>query len=268
MHMALLALALPALTQAQAPTTEPPTVYVYHDADYFHTGYFDVPKRAEPLEFHRLMSEALRDELRRCGVAAELVDAEGWARLCADKRKCIVVDIAQSVPATVYRGQDDGSPLEEWLDAGGILCYAGDWAFHWYSLEGGKHSGDSAGHRGDDDVFDANLVEGGFVGIRCKPGPVGKEVLSAFKGWASSRPFDADAVEKSCKWHEIYGLGERKTTDGLRRAADPVAFRVPGGKGYFFGCRFARSAHTDSAQMVFDFIMKRGLGLLKEGDPK
>ncbi len=251
-----------------APPDAGVDVYVYHDAAYFHTGYFDVPKRADPLEFHRLMSLAICDELGRRGVPAKLLGARDWAKICRAKRKCIVVDLGQSVPATVYHGQDDGSPLEEWLDAGGILCYAGDWVCHWYALEGGGREGQSAGQRGDDDVFDADLVKADFVGIRCNPTPEAKSVLPAFRGWASSRPFDADAVQRSCEWYEIYGLGERKGPEGTRRAADPLAFRVPQGRGYFFGCRFARSAHTDSAQMVLDFILKRGLGLLREGDPK
>lgn len=245
---------------------EQPSVYVYHDPGWFHAGYFNVPKSAEPLRFHALMSEALVDELGRRGVAAEVIDAAGWARICAEGRRCIVVDIAQSVPAAVYRGEDDGSPLETWLEGGGILCYAGDWLCHWYALEGGGKSGEGALHQGDDDVLDADLVRDGFVGISCEPTDAAWQVLPQFEGWRTLRPFDAAAVADHCEWYEVYGAGARQAGGETLMAADPVAFRVPGGDGYVFGCRFDRSAHTDSAQMVLDFILNRGLDLLAGED--
>ena len=264
-----LALVSPLAAQPGAqPHAAKVNVYIYHDAGYFSAGYLDPPKGADAVEYHRLMANALGQELARHGVSSAIIDAEGWAEVCGQGRRCIVVDIAQSVPSTVYSGQDDGSPLKRWLQAGGLLCYSGDWFAHWYASPGGGHEGSSACQSGDDDIFGADLVRDGFVGIACEPTEAAQAVLPGFKGWRTSRPFDADAVVAACPWHEFYGLGRRPAAGGILRAADPLAFRVPGGRGYFFGCRFGRSTHTDSAQMVCDFILNRGLSLLKDGDPQ
>ncbi|MEA3402416.1 MAG: hypothetical protein U9R79_14355 [Armatimonadota bacterium] len=256
------ALGMVAALCSPIPAQDAPDVYVYHDPHWFHVGYLDAPKSTDALTWHRLMSHALCDELGRRGVHAEVIGAEQWASICEEARRCIVVDIGQSVPGAIYHGQDEGSPLERWLEAGGILCYAGDWFCHWYALEGGERGGDSARHQGDDDICDANLVRDGFVGMSCEPTEAAEEVLPAFEGWRTLRPFDADAIEEHCPWHEVYGTAIRETDAGRLRAADPVAFQVPGGQGYVFACRLARSTHTDSAQMILDFILSRGLSLL------
>ncbi len=104
------------------------------------------------------------------------------------------------------------------------------------------------------------------MGIGCQPTEDGAAALPAFEGWRSARPFDADAVRAHCTWYELYGLGERRAGNETRRAADPLAFRMPNGKGYFFGCRFSRGPHTDAAQMVYDFILRRGQWFIKEGE--
>lgn len=242
-------------------------VRVYHDETYWHVGYLDADKQVTAPLYHRLMCEALIQALEREGVEAAIVDAEGWLRLCREPERCIVVDICQTVPGIIYSGQDDGSPLESWLEAGGILCYSGDWPMFWYALAGeAKAGGDGAQLEGDDDVFDADLVKDGYVGVATTPTEEGKAVLPGLRPGSTMRPFDATAVAESCAWYEVYGRGERPGPAGQPMvAADPVCFRVPGGKGHFFAAHLRRGHHRDTNQLMLEFILNRGLELLRHG---
>jgi len=265
----LRALAVPVaivLLAALAPAAAQP-VAVYHDETYWHVGYLDADKQITARVYHRLMCEALVQALEREGVQARVIDAAGWLRLCEDKTRCIVVDICQSVREIIYHGQDDGSPLEQWLEAGGILAISGDWPLYWYALPGDQRAGgDGAGWLGDDDVFDADLVKDGYVDMVMQPTELGKSVLPSLRSSYTLRPFDGLAVAQACQWYEVYGRAERPAGGGASMvAADPVCFQVPGGSGYVFGCHLRRGQHRDTAQLMYEFILNRGLLLLGNG---
>lgn len=242
-------------------------VRVYHDETYWSVGYLNADKQVTARRYHALMCEALVQALGREGVQASLIDAEGWLKLCQEGAACIVVDICQTLPSILYSGQDDGSPLEKWLEAGGILAWSGDWPMFWYALPGdGRVAGESAQLEGDDDMFDADLVKDGYLDIAAAPTEQGKTVLPSLRPGGMTRPFDGAAVADSCEWYEIYGRGERPGPGGQPMvAADPVCFRVPGGKGYFFAAHLRRGHHRDTNQLMLEFILNRGLGLLREG---
>lgn len=250
-----------------------PPVYLYHDDAYANYGYLQAPKAVTLVQggawpiapggntqasaYHRGMMRALAGELTAAGVPGEPLDAAGWLALCRSGRRAIVVTICQNLPDLIFSGQAEGSPLETWLDGGGILVYSGDWPFYWYTDRSGKGSDAGAGVRGDDAIFDADLVRDGMVGITCQPTEQGARALPSLRGTWTLRPFDLDAVERACPSCETYLQGER-TQDGLRqRAADGLCFRLPHGSGSFVGLHFERGPHGDTAQVVLEFLTGR-----------
>lgn len=241
-------------------------VRILHDPVNAAFAYFDVPKVMEPADFHLRMCEVLRDALRRSGFDADVVDAKRWLEICKTRSRCVVVNICQYPFAPLYGGEDEGSAIEQWLDAGGMLVYSGDWPFFWYLRPGEGLRGAGAGGEGDDDIFDANLVEDGFVGIKVEPTDLGRKWLPSLRGGTTQRPFDAEAVKRHCPWHEFYSLGKRRKPDGKwLTAADALCFRMPAGKGYFAAFHLRRGTHTDSNQVIYEFITRRLPRLLGKG---
>ncbi len=252
-------------TAEQAAPAVPP-VYVYHEPGGAGHAYFDPPKALEPEFFHRRMAEVLVEALRGAGVEASVADARTWLRLCRARERGVVVDLAQYPVEELYGGEDEGSPVEEWLDAGGVMIYAGDWPFHWYVGPDGALKGEGACSQGDDDIFDADLVRDGFVGIAVGPTEEGKRWLPSLRAEGTLRPFDADAVARHCPWYELYSVGTRPDAEGkVLRAADALCFRLPSGDGFFAAFHLRRGSHTDSNQVVYEFITRRLAGVLAEG---
>ncbi len=242
-----------------------PPIYLYHDDKYAHFGYLNAPKYldftpgaawplgtvpGDPCRAHRAMMVTLGSALGQGGVAARLLDAPGWLELCRGGSHAIVVNICQTTPDLIFAGQSQGSPLERWLAAGGILVQSGDWPFFWYCDGTGKVRGDGAMAKGDEDIFHADLVKDGFTDLPVAPTELARQYLPSVAPVVSQRPFDLAAVKAACPWFEVYLQGERAG----QVAADGLAFRVPGGQGYFVGFHFLRGPHTDTAQAVLEFL--------------
>jgi len=243
-----------------------PPVYVYHEPGAVGYGYFDVPKQVEMEAFHLHLCEALAGALTDAGFKASVIDAREWLRLCNERRRCVVVDIGQFPSHVLYEGQDDGSPIEGWLNAGGILVYSGDWPFFWYAGSDGRIHGEGAMDRGDDDIFGADLVRDGFVDMTVEPTEAGKKWLPSLRAGGTLRPFDADAVARACPWYEFYSLGKRTEADGtVHTASDALCFRLPKGEGFFAAFHLRRGAHTDTNQIIYEFLTRRLAAVLAEG---
>ncbi|HID22011.1 MAG TPA: hypothetical protein EYP14_06375 [Planctomycetaceae bacterium] len=234
-------------------------MYVYHEPNGRGYAYFDVSKRAEPAVFHRRMCETLVRALKDKGISASVLDAKDWLAICRQRKLCVVVDMCQYPHESLYRGQDEGSPIEQWLDAGGVMVYSGDWPFHWYVKADGELDSRGAGQQGDDDIFDVDLVKDGFVGVEVAPTDAARKWIPSLHAGRTLRPFDAEAVKQHCPWYEFYLRGKR----GARTAADALAFRMPHGKGLFVAFHLRRGSHTDSNQAIFEFITNRLPAVLK-----
>ena len=240
-------------------------VYVYHEPGVGGYGYLDAPKQVETEAFHLHMAQALVGALTDAGFTASVIDAKEGLRICNERRRCVIVDICQYPSHLLFAGQE-GSPIAEWLRAGGIMVYSGDWPFFWYVGGDGKTLGEGANSFGDDKVFGADLVREGFVDIAVAPTDAGKKWLPSLSAGGTMRPFDADAVAAACPWHEFYSLGKRTEADGtVHTAADALCFRVPKGDGFFAAFHLRRGSHTDTNQIIYEFLTKRLAGVLAEG---
>ena len=262
----LLLLAAPTLAIASPP------VYVYHDDQYASFGYLDPPKAItlqhgefwpvavgdiqQAMPFHRALMQALASALTSAGHPTQTLDAPGWLRLCQTRQRAVVIDICETVPDLVFRGQPD-SPLRAWLEAGGILIYSGDWPFYWYCDATGKTSNQGAGPLGDDAVFGEDLVQEDFVGISTAATETGRQWLPSLRPTWALRPFNLDAVKAHCKHAEFYLTGDRQQAGATQHAADGLAFQVPHGQGWFAGFHLTRGPHTDTAQVILEFVTRR-----------
>ena len=270
-------LLLAVLSSAVAAYAGQPPVYLYHDEarvgfnylaaskDVLFTpgGYWPIlPGTADVTTHHREMMAGLRAALAGAGIPAEVLDATGWGKLCQERTIATVVDICQTVPDTVFKGEPQGSPVREWLHSGGNLIYAGDWPFYWYIDANGKSGCEGAAGQGDDAVFGADLVKEGFTDFVTNPSEVGKGFLPSLMPSWTQRPFDLTAVRKLCPWSEAYLVGERGNGPTHQSATDGIAFRPPDAKGYFVGFHFRRGMHTDTNQLVFEFLTRRAPALL------
>ncbi len=252
-----------ALASVAQPAQTP--VYVYHEPGAAGYGYFDAPKQVDTEIFHLHLCEALAKALTEAGFTAKVIDAKEWLRLCDDRSRCVVVEIGQFPSHVLFAGQE-GSPIAEWLKAGGILVYTGDWPFFWYVGGDGKTLGEGANSFGDDKIFGADLVREGFIDIGVEPTEAGKKWLPSLRPGGTVRPFDADAVAQACPWYEFYSLGKRTQADGtVQTAADALCFRVPKGDGFFAAFHLRRGSHTDTNQIIYEFLTKRLAGVLAEG---
>jgi hypothetical protein len=280
MAKTLLILAL--LTLSAVVHAAQPPVYLYHDDarggfNYLAAskdvlfapgGYWPIlPGTADVTSHHREMMAGLRAALIAAGVPTELLDATGWGKLCRERTTATVVDICQAVPDTVFKGESQGAPIREWLLSGGTLIYAGDWPFYWYSDAAGKMSCEGAASQGDDAVFGADLVKDGFTDFATNPSDTGRKVLPSLMPSWSQRPFDLAAVRKACPWSEAYLVGERGAGPAMQSAADALAFRPPGARGYFVGFHFRRGMHTDTNQLVYEFLTLRAPALPRGEQP-
>ncbi len=261
-----------ALAAAEPASAALPSVFLYHDEAYVGFNYLTaskdvvfapdaywpiLPGTVDVRGHHRELMEGLRGALAAVGIPAQILDAAAWGRLCQERKAAVVVDIGQIVPDTVFRGQPTGAPLRDWLMAGGMLVYSGDWPFYWYVDGSGKASCEGAGPQGGDAIFGADLVKEGFTDFPTSPTEVGKRWLPSLSASWSQRPFDLTAVQKACPWSEAYLVGERDQGGAHQVAADGLAFRPPGAKGYFAGFHFRPGMHTDTNQLVFEFLTRR-----------
>jgi hypothetical protein len=255
-----------------------PPVYLYHDEQFACYGYLDAPKavtyppdRYWPVTpgdatavgaYHRELMAALGWSLRRQGARAQVLDAAGWRDLCERGDRAVVVVIGSTIPDVVFAGQPDGSPLDRWLKGGGGMVYSGDWPFYWHCNAAGANSAEGGASQGDDAVFGADLVRDGFDGQTTKPTPLGARWLPSLRDTWTLRPFDLEAVRRACRWSEVYGSGERTVNGTRQTAADSLCFRVPGGEGLFAAFHLTRGQHTDTAQVILEFLSGRLPALL------
>jgi hypothetical protein len=269
------------LASAAARAAQPP-VYLYHDdarggfnylaasKDVLFSpgGYWPIlPGTADVTTHHRELMAGLRAALAAAGIPAEMLDAAGWGKLCRERTIATVVDICQAVPDTVFKGESQGAPVREWLHSGGNLVYAGDWPFYWYADAAGKTNCEGAASQGDDDVFGADLVKEGFTDFVTNPSDAAKRLLPSLMPSWTQRPFDLAAVQKLCPWSEAYLVGERGAGPAHQLAADGLAFRPPDAKGYFVGFHFRRGMHTDTNQLVYEFLTLRAPALFGGARP-
>ena len=118
-------------------------------------------------------------------------------------RQDVLITASGTCPSALYQFPNknpDGSPVEEFVEAGNVVINVADWIFY-MSYEGGVRSADNAAD-GAANVFDIPGLSSGDRGTDFQPTDLGKKYIPSLKPFNSTRPWHMEQFEgKPWKLH-------------------------------------------------------------------
>jgi ABC-type transport system substrate-binding protein len=228
-------------------------VFIYYDIAY-PTSWIT---EKESFFFKEFLSRVFSNY----SVPFEVVDAVGLKNVCLNTsyaNENIIIMTRDVAPDTIWDGSFDGSIIENWLEAGGIMIWTGDWEFFYIG-----HNDTTMEHIDgiENYVFDQTVTTFGLMFTF--PTTESLSILPGFDRLYTCRPSTKNLLSNlHCEAWGSYKIGDVEYLD-------PVLFQAgSNGLGYFIKVGMATDCTVLCGKLIAEIVLNRFLNLGVEVPPK